>query len=150
MRFAERQIPSYGIIVPNAGLTAPLTLTGTLAQCNAEFLAQATLVQMSHPGTPLVYEALPTVADVRTGAYASGAIETGILMMGCAQMARYYSLPSGGFAGLTNAKVNDAQSGFETGMSTLATSAACERIVRIAGLAATKKTSSASSSTSLG
>ncbi len=120
MRYTENKVPSYGVVVPNAGLTAPLTLTGTLAQCNAEFLAQAALVQMSHPGTPLIYEVLPTVADMRTGAYASGAIETGILVMGCAQMARYYNVPCGGFAGLTNAKVNDAQSGFETGMSALA------------------------------
>jgi len=120
LRFTEDQIPSYGVVVPNGGLTAPLTLAGTLAQCNAEFLAQATLVQMSRAGTPLVYEVLPTVADVRTGAYASGAIETGILTMGCAQMARYYGVPSGGFVGLTNAKVNDAQAGFETGMPALA------------------------------
>ena len=57
---------------------------------------------------------------MRSGAYAPGAIETGILLIGCAQMARYYNVPSAGFVGLTNAKVNDAQSGFETGMSTVA------------------------------
>ncbi len=134
MRFTERQVPSYGVVVPNAGLTSPLTLTGTLAQCNAEFLAQTALVQMSHPGTPLIYEVLPTVADMRTGAYASGAIETGILMMGCAQMARYYNVPSGGFVGLTNAKVNDAQSGFETGMSALAAVLAGVDLLNMGGL----------------
>jgi trimethylamine--corrinoid protein Co-methyltransferase len=120
MHYTERRVPSYGVVVPNAGMTAPLTLLGALAQCNAEFLAQKVLVQMVRPGTPLVYDPLPTVADMRTGAYAPGAIETGILMMGCAQMARYYKLPCAGFVGLTNAKVNDAQSGFETGMSTVA------------------------------
>jgi len=31
------------------------------------------------------------VADMRTAAYATGGIETGILVMGCAQMARYYT-----------------------------------------------------------
>jgi trimethylamine--corrinoid protein Co-methyltransferase len=106
--------------VPNAGLTAPLTLLGTLAQCNAEFLAETVLVQMVRPGTPRVYDVLPTVADMRTAAYAPGAIESGILVMGCAQMARFYNIPSAGFAGMTNAKLNDAQSGFETGMSTVA------------------------------
>jgi trimethylamine--corrinoid protein Co-methyltransferase len=120
LRYAERQVPSYGVVVPNAGLTAPLTLLGALAQCNAEFLAQTALVQMTRAGTPVVYDPLPTVADMRTGAYAPGAIETGILMMGCAQMARHYGLPCAGFVGLTNAKVNDAQSGFETGLSTMA------------------------------
>jgi trimethylamine--corrinoid protein Co-methyltransferase len=35
-------------------------------------------------------------------------------------MARFYGVPSGGYIGLTNAKINDAQSGFETGMSVTA------------------------------
>jgi trimethylamine--corrinoid protein Co-methyltransferase len=93
---------------------------GAIVLCNAEFLAQITLEQMSRPGKPLVYDAVLTVTDVRTGAYGPGGIETGILAMGCAQMARFYNVPSGGFAGLTNAKVNDAQAGFEMGMSSLA------------------------------
>lgn len=134
MFFTEQGLPNYATIVPNAGLSAPLTLTGTLAQCNAEFLAQAVLMQMSHPGTPLIYATLPTVADMRTGAYAPGAIETGILMMGCVQMARYYNVPSGGYIGLTNAKVNDAQSGYETGMSTLATVLAGADMLNMGGL----------------
>ena len=118
--FTERHLPCYATIVPNAGLTAPLTLLGTLAQGNAEFLAAAVLEQMIDPGKATIYASLPTVADTRSGAYVPGAIETGILMMGVGQMARYYNVPSGGYIGLTNSKVNDAQSGYETGMSTLA------------------------------
>jgi trimethylamine--corrinoid protein Co-methyltransferase len=120
IRFTERGIPSYGVVAPTAGVSAPLTLTGALALTNAEFLTQAVLEQMVRPGKPIIYDPLPTVADMRTGAFAPGAIETGILLMGCAQMARYYNIPSGGFVGLTNAKTNDAQSGFETGMSSVA------------------------------
>jgi trimethylamine--corrinoid protein Co-methyltransferase len=134
MFFTEKRLPNYATIVPNAGLTAPLTLTGTLVQCNAEFLAQATLMQMTHPGTPLIYATLPTVADMRTGAYAPGAIETGILVMGCVQMARHYNVPSGAYIGLTNAKVNDAQSGYETGMSTLAGVLAGADMLNMGGL----------------
>lgn len=120
MRFAERGIPSQGVVTPNAGVSAPLTLLGTLAVANAEFLAQSLLVQMSRPGTPVLYDALPTVGDMRAGAYAPGGIETGILTMGCAQMARFYGVPSAGFVGLTNAKINDAQAGYETGLSAMA------------------------------
>lgn len=120
MHFAEQRLPHYAVPAPNAGMTAPLSLVGTLALCNAEFLAQAVLAQMSRVGTPLIYYFVATVADMRSGAYAPGAIETGILMMGCAQMARYYHVPCGGFAGVTNAKVNDAQAGYETGMSAVA------------------------------
>ena len=117
--FSENKLPVYPSIVPNAGLTSPMSMIGTLAQGNAEFLAAAVLMQMVQEGTPLIYATLPTVADMRTGAYASGGIECGMLHMGCAQMAHFYNVPSGGYIGLTNAKVNDAQSGFETGLSTM-------------------------------
>jgi trimethylamine--corrinoid protein Co-methyltransferase len=118
--FKEQGFRSYFSIVPNAGLTSPLTMVGTLAQNNAEFLAAAVLSQMIDPGSELIYSTLPTVADMRTGAYSPGAIETGILHMGCAQMAHFYNIPSGGYIGLTNSKINDAQSGYETGMSVTA------------------------------
>jgi trimethylamine--corrinoid protein Co-methyltransferase len=116
----EAGLPVYGTIVPNAGLTAPLSLLGALAQGNAEFLALETLRQSIRPGSPTIYATLPTVADMRSGAYASGAIETGMLHAAHAQMARFYHVPSGGYIGLTNAKLNDAQSGYETGMSVVA------------------------------
>jgi trimethylamine--corrinoid protein Co-methyltransferase len=118
--FSERKLPCYPTIVPNAGLTSPLTLVGTIVQGNAEFLAAAILEQMIWPGKPTIYATLPTVGDMRTGAYAPGAIETGILFLGFAQMARFYNVPNGGYIGLTNSKLNDAQSGYETGMSAVA------------------------------
>ena len=120
MFFAEQGLPVYPTIVPNAGLTSPMSLAGTLAQGNVEYLAAAVLMQMTREGTPLIYATLPTVADMRTGAYASGGIECGILHMAHAQMAHFYNVPCGGYVGLTNSKVNDAQSGYETGMSTTA------------------------------
>ncbi len=114
----EKGLPVYGTIVPNAGMTAPMTLLGTLALGNAEFLALSVLMQMVRPGSPLIYAVLSTVADMRTGNYAPGAIETGILQMAHSQMAQFYNVPSGGYIGLTNAHTNDAQSGYETGMNT--------------------------------
>src|SRR5512135_2108188 len=118
--FAEQKLPVYPSIVPNAGLTSPMSLAGTLAQGNAEFLAAAVLMQMVREGTPLIYATLPTVADLRTGAYASGGIECGMLLMAHTQMAHFYNVPSGGYVGLTNSKINDAQSGYETGLSAMA------------------------------
>ncbi len=118
--FSEKGLPVYPSIVPNGGLTSPMSMAGTLVQGNAEFLAAAVLMQMCREGTPTIYASLPTVADMRTGAYASGGIECGMLHMAFAQMARFYNVPSGGYIGLTNSKVNDAQSGYETGMSAVA------------------------------
>jgi trimethylamine--corrinoid protein Co-methyltransferase len=74
------------------------------------------------------------VADLRTGAYASGGIECGMLHMAFAQMAHFYNVPSGGYIGLTNAKVNDAQSGYETGMSSMAGVLAGADMLNMGGL----------------
>lgn len=117
MFFAEQGLPVYPTIVPNAGLTSPMSMAGTLAQGNAEYLATVTLMQMVKEGTPTIYATLATVADMRSGAYTSGAIECGMLHMAFAQIARFYNVPCGGYIGLTNSKLNDAQSGYETGMS---------------------------------
>jgi trimethylamine--corrinoid protein Co-methyltransferase len=54
--------------------------------------------------------------------------------MGCAQMARFYNIPSGGYIGLTNSKINDAQSGYETGMSVVAGLLGGVDIFNMAGL----------------
>ncbi len=119
MYFASEGLPVYPTIVPNAGLTSPMSMAGTLAQGNAEFLAAATLMQMVKEGTPLIYATLATVADMRTGAYTSGGIECGMLHMAFAQIAHFYDVPCGGYIGLTNSKLNDAQAGYETGMSAM-------------------------------
>ncbi len=117
MYFAAEGLPVYPTIVPNAGLTSPMSMAGTLVQGNAEYLATVVLTQMVKEGTPTIYATLATVADMRSGAYTSGAIECGMLHMAFAQIARFYNVPCGGYIGLTNAKVNDAQAGYETGMS---------------------------------
>lgn len=119
MYFAAEGLPVYPTIVPNAGLTSPMSMAGTLAQGNAEFLATAVLMQMVKEGTPTIYATLATVADMRTGAYTSGAVECGMLHMAFAQMSRFYNVPCGGYVGLTNSKLNDAQSGYETGISAM-------------------------------
>lgn len=132
--FVAKGLPVYPSIVPNGGLTSPMTLVGTLAQGNAEFLAAATLMQMVKEGTPLIYSTLPTIADMRTGAYASGGIECGMLHMAFAQMAHFYNVPCGGYLGLTNSKINDAQSGYETGLACMAALLAGADMFNMGGL----------------
>ena len=119
MYFAENKITAYGTIAPMGGLSTPLTMAGMLVLMNAEWLAAATLAQMSRAGTEQIYNFLPVFADMRDGAYASGAIEIGMMNSAVCQMARFYNVPSGGYLGLTNSKVADAQAGFEKGMSPL-------------------------------
>ena len=119
MYFAENDITAYGTIAPMGGLSTPLSLPGMLTIMNAEWLAAATLAQMSKAGTAQIYNFLPVFADMRDGAYAPGAIEIGMMNSAVCQMALYYDVPAGGYLGLTNSKVADAQSGFEKGMSPL-------------------------------
>jgi trimethylamine--corrinoid protein Co-methyltransferase len=130
----KKGLPVYGSIVPNAGMSAPFSLAGTLALGNAEFLALGVLQQMIRPGSQLIYSVLSTVGDMRTAGYAPGGIETAILQMAHSQMARYYRVPSGGYIGVTNAHANDAQSGYETGMGTTAALLAGTDVFNTGGL----------------
>ncbi|MBI3853228.1 MAG: trimethylamine methyltransferase family protein [Verrucomicrobia bacterium] len=132
--YTEQGLPNHPTIVPNAGLTSPMTLAGTLAQGNAEFLACATLTQLVRPGTPMIYSTLSTVADVRTGAYAPGGIECGMLNMAHAQMARFYRVPCAGYIGLTNSKLVDAQAGYEKALSCMGGLLAGMHVLQFAGL----------------
>jgi len=119
MFYAENDITAYGTVAPMGGLSTPLSLPGMLTLMNAEWLAAAILAQMSRPGTSQIYNFLPVFADMRDGAYAPGAIEIGMMNAAVCQMARFYNVPAGGYLGLTNSKVADAQAGFEKGMSPL-------------------------------
>lgn len=119
MYFAENDITAYGTVAPMGGLSTPMSLSGMLTLMNAEWLAAATLAQMSKPGTEQIYNFLPVFADMRDGAYAPGAIEIGMMNSAVCQMARFYNVPAGGYLGLTNSKISDAQAGFEKGMSPL-------------------------------
>jgi trimethylamine--corrinoid protein Co-methyltransferase len=74
---------------------------------------------MSAAGTAQIFNFLPVFADMRDGAYSPGAIEVGMMNSAVCQMARFYNVPAGGYLGLTNSKVPDAQAGFEKGMSPL-------------------------------
>jgi trimethylamine--corrinoid protein Co-methyltransferase len=57
-----------------------------------------------------------------------------MLHMAFAQMARFYNVPCGGYIGLSNSKLNDAQSGYETGMSTVAGVLAGADMLNMGGL----------------
>ena len=140
MYFAGEGLPVYPTIVPNAGLTSPMSMAGSLVQGNAEYLATVTLMQMVKEGTPTIYATLATVADMRSGAYTSGAIECGMMHMAFAQIARFYNVPCGGYIGLTNSKLNDAQSGYESGMSGIAGLLAGMDMFNIGGLIDALKT----------
>lgn len=98
---------------PMAGSTAPVTLAGTLAQLNAEQLSGIVLTQLVRPGTPVLAGYIPGVADMRTGGYLGGAIEFGMMQAAAAQLSHHYRVPIYCSGGMTDAKLPDAQAGYE-------------------------------------
>ncbi len=102
-----------------SGAMAPVSIAGTLVQMHAETLAGIALVQMIHPGTPVVYGMFQTNVDLRSGAPVFGSPESQIALLVGAQLAQRCNLPfrSGGM--FTSSKVPDAQAGYESVMSML-------------------------------
>ncbi|MDD5014578.1 MAG: trimethylamine methyltransferase family protein, partial [Atribacterota bacterium] len=82
MKIIEEGIPVALSAAPMAGSTSPITLAGTLAQVNAEQLCGIVLAQSIVAGAPVIYGAIPTIADMRTMNFLGGAIELGILIAG--------------------------------------------------------------------
>jgi len=99
--------------------TAPGTLAGTLAQENAEILAGVVVTQLLAPGTEVTYGGIPHIMDPRTAICSFGSPEQGLMGVAMVQMARLYGFPVYINAGLTDAKVPDAQAGIEKGTSML-------------------------------
>ncbi len=98
-----------------AGATAPASIAGAVAQALAEVVAGLIYVNAMKPGHPCICGTWPFVSDLRTGAMSGGSGEQGLLTSACAQMLQYYDLPGGAAGGMADAKMPDAQSGYEKG-----------------------------------
>ncbi|MEA3241028.1 MAG: trimethylamine methyltransferase family protein [Pseudomonadota bacterium] len=102
---------------PMAGSTSPVTMAGTLAQMNAELLAGIVYSQLVNPGAPVIYGAVPAIADMHTGGFSGGAVEYGMLNSAAAQMAQFYDIPVYNSAGVTDSRTPDIQAGYEKAFS---------------------------------
>jgi trimethylamine--corrinoid protein Co-methyltransferase len=102
-----------------AGATAPVTLAGLLAQQNANILAHIILAQIACPGTPVLYGTVSTIANMRLGTVALGAVETGLITAASAQLARHYGVPCRSVGGVTESKLEDVQAGLERAVTLL-------------------------------
>ncbi|MEL7212931.1 MAG: trimethylamine methyltransferase family protein [Pseudomonadota bacterium] len=100
-----------------AGATAPAPIAGAIVQAVAECLAGVVYVNAIAPGHPAIFGTWPFVSDLRTGAMSGGSGEQALLTAGCAQMGRFYGLPTGAAAGIADAKLPDMQAGWEQAMS---------------------------------
>jgi trimethylamine--corrinoid protein Co-methyltransferase len=118
MREANRhRIPVALSCAPMAGSTSPITMAGTLAQIHAEQLAGITVCQLTQPGAPVLYGGIPGMANLKTMGYLGGAVECGMMNAAIHQMAAHVGVPNYNSAGLSDAKVPDAQAGWEKALT---------------------------------
>ncbi|UCC33883.1 MAG: trimethylamine methyltransferase family protein [Candidatus Bathyarchaeota archaeon] len=91
---ARAGIPISPMSMALSGATAPATIAGTLAIINTENLGALIIAECANPGAPIIYCAESTPADMRTGEINYAAPELPLISAGCAQMAKFYGLPS--------------------------------------------------------
>jgi trimethylamine--corrinoid protein Co-methyltransferase len=131
----ESGLPLAIPTAPMAGTTSPATLAGTLVQMIVEALSGVLLTQILNPGHPVLFGCVPATADLRTGAFCFGSIETGMMNAACAQISRFYKLPNYVTAGSNEAKTPDIQSGYESMASSLMCAlSGCNYIHHAAGI----------------
>ena len=112
-------MPVLLLAAGQAGATSPAALAGAVVQEVAEVLAGLVYVNALSPGHPAIFGTWPFVSDLRTGAMSGGSGEQAVLMAACAQMGRFYDLPTGIAAGMADSKLPDAQAGYEKGYTTV-------------------------------
>lgn len=124
MKFAEEScitmekliragMPILLLSAGQAGATAPAPIALAIVQAVAECLAGVVYVNAIAPGHPAIFGTWPFVSDLRTGAMSGGSAEQALLTAGCAQMHRFYNLPGGAAAGISDSKLPDMQAGWE-------------------------------------
>jgi len=118
VRATRYRLPIAILPSPLAGATSPVTLAGTLVQQNAEMLAGLVIVQLLNPGNPFMYSPRCIPLDMSTGQACAG-IESAIMSVGCAQLARYYGFPSDVYGLDTDSKTLDEQIAFEKALNGL-------------------------------
>ena len=104
---------------PAAGTTGPIELAANIALATAEALAAIAIVQLIHPGTPVLFGLMCLGADLRTGNVAYGSPAFSLQAKYTAALARRYRLPSRFGGTLTDAPSLSAQCGYESMLNLL-------------------------------
>jgi len=131
---ARAGIPSELISMGMTGAASPATITGTLVQHVAENLAGLAIGQAACPGAPIIFGGSPSSFDMRKGTTPMGAMETMMIDMAYAQIGKRLKLPTHAYIGLSDAKINDAQAGFETGIGAVLAALAGINVISGAGM----------------
>ncbi|MGD9344487.1 MAG: trimethylamine methyltransferase family protein [Candidatus Aminicenantes bacterium] len=131
---ARSGIPSELISMGMTGATSPITITGTLVQHVVENLSGLVICQLAQRGSPVIFGGCPLSFDMRRGTTPIGAIETMMIDSAYVQIGKHLGLPTHSYMGMSDAKINDAQGGFETGIGVVLAALAGVNVISGAGI----------------
>lgn len=97
--FAEAGVPVCFVTMPTYGTTAPATKAGACVMGFAELLSATVLVQLAHPGAPVLAFPLPVHGDPRTAALVTAPLNHRGLFLPT-ELVHHFGLPAmSGYAG---------------------------------------------------
>ncbi len=131
---ARTGIPAELVSMPLTGATSPVSLHGAVVQHCAEDLSGIVIHQLAAPGAPIIYGGSPAFFDMRTATTPMGAIETMMIDAAYAQVGKHFNVPTHAYMSLSDAKVVDAQAGFESGMGAVMAALAGVNMISGAGM----------------
>jgi len=111
---ARRHLPAELISMPLAGATSPVTLAAAAVQHTAESFSGLVIHQLAQPGAPIVWGGAPAAFDMREGTTPMGDVNTWLIDCAYIQIGKRLNLPTHTYMGSSDAKVIDAQAGFES------------------------------------
>jgi trimethylamine--corrinoid protein Co-methyltransferase len=112
--YAETRQPQLVNSLSISGATTPVTVAGTVATQNAEILAGIVLAQCVNPGTPIVYSASSSNADMSNVSLVIGTPEDALFSLVNGQLCKYYNIPCRISGALSDSKLMDSQAAYES------------------------------------
>ena len=116
---AREGIPVVCPAEPLCGATSPITLAGNVVIQTVDSLMGVMLTQIVNPGTPVIFGSVASSTDLSDLKYLAGSVEMGLINAAGAQMAQFYKLPFYATGGMTDSKLLDSQSGYESAITSL-------------------------------
>ncbi|MBI9046830.1 MAG: trimethylamine methyltransferase family protein [Anaerolineaceae bacterium] len=103
---AERGLPFIYNTYSMAGVSAPITPAGILAQMTAELLAGLVFSQLVKAGTPIILGMLPAYFDMKALVNFYDP-QSYLISLGCVEILRHFNLPHSGTSGSGNGWMGD-------------------------------------------
>jgi trimethylamine--corrinoid protein Co-methyltransferase len=116
---AEHELPVVHSPAPLMGGTAPITMASGLAMSLAEILCSLVIHQFKQPGAPFIFGAGLHHMDMKAAQICYGSPEFQLTKSAIAQLGQWYSLPTWGYAGCSDAKILDEQAALESLLSVM-------------------------------